>query len=142
MIDKQIMETLETVLKTLPWVKLVSWKKLRIGVSDFRETELPAIQFYGTGQDMKHQHGKLEVTWRISIEVLLKSKCTGELDMGDLFDKQQEVEQVIGANPNLGIPGVIHFRYIGNQSDLYTILPIYYTRLDFECIFHKPYSGC
>lgn len=141
MIDLQIMTGIETKLKELSWANLVTWKKIRIANSDFRETEFPAIQFYDAGQSIQHEAARLSVTWRISVEVLLKSKSSGELDMGDLFEKRQAVEQKIGEVPNLGIPGLIHIRYVGNVTDLHTIMPVYYARLDLEILYYKPYVG-
>lgn len=138
-IDRDIFEALELKLKTLSWVKLVNWKKIRITSSDFRENEVPCIQFYDAGQTITHEHARLNVQWNIAIEIILKSKADGSIDMADLLDKRQEVEQKIGSQPNLGVDGVVHFLYLGNEPDLFTISPFYYTRLDFQAMYYKPY---
>lgn len=140
-IDSTIMTTLEAKLATLSWVKLVTWKRIRLANSDFRDYEIPLIQFYDAGQQIAHEAARLQVTWNISVELVLKSYADGAVDMEDLLEKRQEVEQKIGEQPNLGIAGLLHFRYIGNEPDTFTILPYYYTRMDFQAIYYKPYKG-
>lgn len=139
-IDSDIMLHLETRLKTLSWVKLVNWKRLRLTSSDFRDSEIPMIQFYDNGQLMTHEAARLKVEWNISVELVLKSLASGEVDVADLLDKRQDVEQCIGAqSTHLGIQGLQHIRYIGNEPDYLSVIPFFITRMDFQALYYKPY---
>lgn len=139
-IDKQIMQLIETRLQTLPWVKLVNWKRLRLGSSEFRDHEIPLIQFYDAGQRITHEAARLRVEWNISVELVLKSFADNEIDIEDLLDKRQEIEQCLGAQEtHTGLQGLQHLRYTGNEPDFLSIAPFFITRLDFEALFYKPY---
>lgn len=139
-IDKQIMLLIETRLNTLSWVKLVNWKKLRLSQSDFLDHEVPLIQFYDAGQLIEHESGRLRVTWNISVELVLKSTSSEEIDVEDLLDRRQEVEQCLGSqSTHLGIQGLQHLRYTGNEPDYLSISPFFITRLDFQALYYKSY---
>lgn len=139
-IDKDIMLHMEQRLLTLPWVKVVNWKRLRLVTTDFRDHEIPLIQFYDNGQTITHEAARIRVDWNISVELVMKSLATDEIDIEDVMDKRQEVEQCLGAQQtHLGVPGLIHLRYVGNEPDFLSIAPFYVTRLDFQAIYYKPY---
>jgi hypothetical protein len=139
-IDKDIMLHIENRLNTLSWVKLVNWKKLRLTQSDFLEHEVPLIQFYDAGQMIQHEAARLKVEWNISIELVLKSTSTEEIDVEDLLDRRQEVEQCLGAqSTHLGIQGLQHLRYTGNEPDYLSISPFFITRMDFVALYYKSY---
>jgi hypothetical protein len=36
------------------------------------------------------------------------------------------------------IPGIIHLRHLGSQTDLHLLDPLYFARLDFEVIYYQP----
>lgn len=139
-IDKDIMLHIEDRLQTLTWVKLVNWKRLRLTSSDFLDHEIPLIQFYDNGQRLTHEAARLRVEWSISVELVLKSFATGEIDVEDLLDKRQDVEQCLGAqSTHLGIQGLQHIRYLSNEPDYLSVSPFFITRLDFEALYYKPY---
>lgn len=139
-IDKDIMLWFETRLKTLTWVKLVQWKRIRMTTSDFQDNEVPVIQFFDAGQRVHHEAARLRVEWNICVELVLKSLASEVIDAEDLLDRRQEVEQCIGAQQtHLGIQGVQHVRYLGNEPDYLSIVPFYVARLDFQVLYYKPY---
>lgn len=139
-IDKDIMLHIETRLKTLSWVNLVSWKRIRLTTSDFMDHEIPLIQFYDNGQSITHEAARLRVEWNIAVELVLKSLSSNEIDVEDLLDRRQEVEQCLGAQEtHTGIPGFHHLRYLGNEPDYLSISPFFITRLDFQALYYKPY---
>lgn len=139
-LDSQILQHIETRLRTIPWVSHVEWKRLRLTTTDFREHEVPLIQFYDNGQVITHEQGRLRVEWNISVEVVLRTTAENEVDVVELLDKRQDVEQCLGAQETSALPGLLHLRYTGNEPDYLSILPFFVTRLDFQALYYKAYS--
>jgi hypothetical protein len=138
-IEKDIFSKLKDLLSTLSWVNTVEYENIRMYPGDFQDHEIPCIQFFDGGQALEHAHSRMKVAWAIHIELVLKQTAAGTVNKGDLLDKRQEIEQLIGSNVDLGISGMIHFRYTSNITDLHSIAPYYYTRMDFEALYYKPY---
>jgi len=138
----KIFDALEAQLRAgLTWPKTIAWDRIRLLSSEFGDHEIPVVQFYAIREDIVHQHGKLEAHMQLSIEVCLRQTQFATCDQSTLVDYLEEVEQCVGAQPNFGVPGVIHARYMSVEVDLHTIEPIYYGRLNFDVIYHKPYTG-
>lgn len=141
--DSSILDALENTVKTLSWVKKVESENIRLEFTDIHDHEIPYIQIYDNGQKITHQMGQVLVNWQIAVELALKSSSTGTVNMRTLLDKRQEIEQVIGANVNLGIPGVINVTYMENTPDLNLVRPFYTTTLLFNVQYRKKYvSEC
>lgn len=139
----QILDALKTLLTSkLTWAKVVEWERIRILTSDFQDHEIPVVQFYHTRTDYTHQQGRVEGRMNFNIEVCLKSSTAAEVDQKDLFDKMDDVLKAIGTSPNLGVSGVIHLRYLGDETDAHTVLPHYIGVLNFEAIYLTTYTGC
>lgn len=141
-IKRQIFEALATRLSTLAWVKLVSWEKVRLTESDFQDHEIPCIQMYDTGALNTHQGGRVEARMGIIVELVLKQTTSMVVNQGILFDYVEEIEQLIGGQIDLGVAGVLHLRYVSDNTDLHTINPFYYASLEFEAIYLKSFTGC
>ena len=141
--DSDILDAIEARLKTLTWAKVVESENIKLEFSEVQDHEIPYIQICDNGQKMIHQRGEILVNWQIAVELALKSSSENIVNMRTLLDKRQEIEQVIGAVPNLGIPGVIHVTYLQNTPVLNLIKPFYTTILLFNVQYRKKYvSEC
>jgi hypothetical protein len=140
-IDSAILDALETTLKTLPWVKKVNTEEIILGFSETEQHEVPLIQVYGLGQRIEMERSRIKTYWTIVVELVLRSSYSNSVNMRTLLDYRQEIEQVIGGNANLGVPGVIHVAYTGNSDDIRLAKPFYVTELEFEVQYYKPYTG-
>jgi len=141
--DSAILDAIENRIKTLTWVKKVESENIRLEFSEVHDHEVPYVQIYDNGQSFTHQRGEILVDWQIAVELALKASSTSTVNMRTLLDKRQEIEQVIGAIPNLGIPGVIHVLYLQNTPDLNLVRPFYTTTLLFSVQYRKKYvSEC
>jgi len=141
--DSQILDAMETQLKTLPWVKVVETENIKLGFSELGDHELPYIQVYDNGQVFEHQRGEILTRWQVAVELVLRSSSLDVVNMRTLLDKRQDVEQCIGANVNLGIAGVINVLYLSNTPDIQVVKPFYVTTLLFEVVYRKRYvSDC
>jgi hypothetical protein len=141
--DSQILDAIENRIKTLAWVKKVESEEIKLEFSEIHDHEVPYVQIYDNGQSITHQRGEILVDWQIAVELALKSSSTSTVNMRTLLDKRQEIEQVIGAQPNLGIAGVIHVLYLQNTPDLNLVRPFYTTTLLFSVQYRKKYvSEC
>lgn len=141
--DKYIFQKFEEILTELTWVKLVTWKKIRLSASEFRDQEIPLIQIYGPRQSHLHSQRRLETTMMVHVELVMKNKVTGLVDVEECMDRRQEIEQKIGENVQLRLihSGMVHVKYVLSEDDFHTIQPYYVTRLDFEVLYYKPYVG-
>ena len=126
-----------TKLDTVAALKLKVFDKVRIAAGDFQDHELPACQLIDVGETIEHERSRAKKTWQISLELIMKPNEFGRISQQDLWDLQYDVERALWLNPNLGIAGVIHLRYIGSQTDLHLLDPYYFARLDFEVLYYE-----
>lgn len=141
--DKYILRKFEEVLSELTWAKLVTWKNIRLAASEFRDHEIPCIQIYAPKQFHEHSQRRVLTTMIVHVELVLKQKVSGIVDIEECMDKRQEIEQKIGENVQLRLinSGIVHVKYVISEDDFHTIKPFYVTRLDFEVLYYKPYVG-
>jgi len=137
--DSEILDALETQLKTLSWVKVVETENIRLGFSELGEHEVPYIQVYDNGQVFEHQRGEILTRWQVAVELVLRSSSENLVNMRTLLDKRQDVEQCIGSKVNLGIAGVINVLYLSNTPDIQIVKPFYVSTLLFEVVYRKRY---
>lgn len=140
-IEGKIFEALAAVLTALSWVKSVEYERPRIVAGDWLEHELPAVQFFDNRAQVTHAKGDIYVQWALSIEMILKATATNAASQTVLFDRKKEIEDAIGANVDLGIPGMQHLRFDGWETDT-TEEPYFVCRLDFTALYKKPFTGC
>lgn len=140
-IEGKIFEALAVVLDAITWVKTVEYQRPRLVASDWREPELPAVQFFDNRASVTHQRGDIMVEWSLSIELILKSTELEVATQSVLFDRKKEIEDAIAANVDLGIPGMQHLRFDGWETDT-TEEPYFVCRLDFTALYKKPFTGC
>jgi hypothetical protein len=147
-LESMIMSSLQSKLQELSWPKVVEYEKIKLLSSDFRASELPAIQFYDSGRGFKHSQGRIEVEWGITIEIVMKRTSSDAVDQGLLLDRSEEVERKIGENVELGlasnapiIGNVVHVKYLNAITDLHTVDPYFISLLNFSVNYFKPYTG-
>jgi len=139
-IETDILDAFKARIETLSWPVTVAWEKIRLTVSDFGEYEIPVVQFYVPRIDSVHQVQTLESTMSVVVEIVEKQSYDNAIDARSIWERVNDVVEVIGRNANLDVPGVFHCRMISRETDLYTIAPYYYGRLEFEVIFKEPYT--
>lgn len=136
-IDKII----DVVTVSVPEVHYISFDKIKLATSDFAPHELPAVQIWDSGQVPTHERGRIRVDWNLSLELIMKSDFAGVVDQKSLFELRRKIQLALWANPNLGIPGVVHLVYTGNISDLHLLEPFYVARIDFTVQFYDNLTG-
>lgn len=136
-LKSSIASAIITKLDTVAALKLKVFDKVRIAAGDFQDHELPACQLIDVGETIEHERSRAKKTWQISLELIMKPNEFGQISQQDLWDLQYDVERALWLNPNLGIAGVIHLRYIGSQTDLHLLDPYYFARLDFEVLYYE-----
>jgi len=130
-----------TVDNDVAAINYVSFDKIKLATSDFAAHELPAVQIWDNGMLITHQRGRVLKDWNLSLELIMKSDVTGEVDQKALFELRRTVELALWARPNLGIPGVVHMVYTGNITDLHLLQPYYIARIDFTVQFYDNLTG-
>ena len=141
-IESDIVDAIVAIVDTnVASVNYVSFDKIKLATSDFAAHELPAVQIWDNGMLIAHERGRVRKDWNLSLELIMKSEVTGEVNQKALFELRREVELALWAQPNLGIPGVIHLIYTGNISDLHLLEPFYIARIDFTVQFYDNLTG-
>lgn len=133
----RIARALKAILDGMPIFNYVSFDRIRLYTSDFRENELPAAQFIDVTETITHERNRVLRTWSISLEVVNKSTDNGYISQEDMWDIEYQIARKIWAEPNLGIPGVIHCQYISNSTDLHLLEPFYLLRMDFDVLYYE-----
>lgn len=140
-IESDIADAIVAVVTTVTEVKTINFDKIILATSDFRDHELPAVQLWDVFQSVEHQRGRILVSWSLSLELIMKSLTTGSVVQKDLWELRRKIQLALWANPNLGIPGVVHMVYTGNITDLHTVEPYYISRLDFDVLYYDNLTG-
>ena len=140
-IESTIADKIVTVLTAVPGINSVNFDRVILATTDFRDHELPAIQVWDVAQSIEHQRGRILVNWALSVEIVMKSLTTGAVVQKDLWELRRTVQRALWAQPNLGIPGVVHLVYTGNITDLHTVEPYYISRLDFDVQYYDDLTG-
>jgi len=140
-IESTIIDSIVTVVTAVPGINYVSFDKIKLATSDFGAHELPAVQIWDNGQIIAHERGRVRKDWTLSLELIMKSDIAGVVDQKGLFELRRTIEQALWAQPNLGIPGVVHLIYTGNISDLHLLEPYYIARVDFTVQYYDDLTG-
>jgi hypothetical protein len=136
-IDKQIRAALKTKLETLPWVKKVESQVIQ-NTDDLREHEVPFIQVYTMDREYEPQMTEVLTKAQVFVELVLRTNVNGQVDLDVLDDRRQEVIELIGSDPTLGIK-IIQMLVKRDKSDLGTVPPFFMTVIEFEALYRKPY---
>lgn len=132
---------ISTIQSDVPEIKYISFDKIKLSTSDFRDFELPAVQIWDISQSAKHERGRILITWSISLEIIMKSNETGVASQKDLWELRRKIQLALWKKPNLEIPGVVHLVYNSNITDLHLVEPYYIARLDFDVVFYDNLTG-
>ena len=147
-IENQIFDALKTTLDTLTWPVTIEFERIRQKLGDFREHELPAIQFYDASQSLTQLQGRMSTVWTVIIEIIMKQTTADVVDQGLLLDRIDEVHRKLGENPQLGLTSlplsegtmisILPFSY---ATDLHMETPFYTANLTYNISYEKPYSS-
>ncbi len=133
----KIADQLLTRLADIPQIKSVSFDSVKLLASDFKEHEIPAIQLIDKVETIAHEMSRVKKTWELQLEVVLKGNEYDQISQQDLWNLVYEIERKLWEQPNLGIAGVVHARYLSNETDLHLLAPFYFAKLNFEIIYYQ-----
>jgi len=146
-IESQIFTALKGILETLSWPKYVEFERIYQKLGDFKQHELPGIQFYDASQSLTQLQGRSDTIWTIVIEIVMKKSTSDLVNQGLLLDRIDEVHKKIGENPQLGLTSlpategsmtsVLPVTY---ATDLHMEDPFYTANLTYNVSYLKPYS--
>lgn len=140
-IESDIVDKIVQIVAAVPGINTVNFDEVRLGVEDFEEHELSAIQIWDNGQTITHQRQRSLVDWALSLELIMKSDINNVVNQKALFEKRREIVLALFDKPNLGIPGMTHLYYTGNISDLHLVNPYYIARIDMTAQFYDQLTG-
>lgn len=135
LISEAILEKLSAITR----VKYLSFDKIKLLQSDFKDHELPAIQLIDVSESVIHEQSRTKNTWMITLEVVMRESENEPIGQQDLWNMEYEIKRKLWADPTLGIKnkGMIHLRLLGTQTDLHLLEPFYFCRLDFEALYYE-----
>jgi hypothetical protein len=139
--EEQIFDALVDAIETVTEVQTINSDRIFLATTQFRDHEFPAVQIWDVAQSFEHQRGRVLVNWAISVEIIMKSLVSGEVSQKELWELRHKIQKALWAQPNLGIPGVVHLVYTGNVTDLHTIEPHYIARIDFDVVYYDDLTG-
>lgn len=121
----------------VPGIKYVAFDKVRLLAAHFKEFEIPAIQLIDVNLTSEHENSRSKNYWQIALELLMRGSENGEVSQQDLWNLEYLVKRALWQQPNLGIKGVIHLKFLGSTTDLHLLEPYYFSRLDFEAQYYE-----
>ncbi len=133
----RISRALVAIMESIPAFRYVSFDRIKLYTSDFKESELPAAQFIDVTETITHERSRVLRTWSISLEVVNKATENEFINQEDMWNLEYQISRKIWENPNLGIPGVVHCRYTSNSTDLHLLEPFYMLRMDFDVLYYE-----
>jgi hypothetical protein len=134
----KIATAITTRLATIAEIKYVSFDEIKMLASDFQDFQLPAVQIIDLGDDNTHERNRAKKLWNITLELVMGSKTTGIVSQKDLWNLLQQMEEVLFADPRLGLTNVIHMVLLGSTTDLHILQPLYTARLDLQILYYQP----
>lgn len=143
-IERLVFEALATRLATLTWINKIEYQQPRLMMSDWRDHEIPAVQFWDNGEPYRQVREHYEADFGITIELVLKSTAALVQGQGDLFDRKQEIEDLIGSDPHLAINDgrIYQAVLIRSDTDIFTQQPFLIAQIGLNVLLNKRFSGC
>lgn len=132
-----IAKALVKLIESIPVFQYVSFDRVKLYTSDFKENEIPAAQFIDITESVTHERSRVLRRWSISLEIVNKATENEFINQEDMWNLEYQVSRKIWENPNLNIPGVIHCQYTSNSTDLHLLEPFYLLRLDFDVLYYE-----
>lgn len=133
----KIADALVAKLNEVSDLVYVKFDEVRVNATDFQEHELPACQVIDVQESVTHEQNRVLKNWNLTIEVVLKQTSYRIVNQQALWDLMYQIERKLWSIPNLGIPGVVHMVYIGNQTDLHLVDPYYIGKLDLQVVYYE-----
>lgn len=133
----KIADEIVTKLSEVGDLKYVKFDEVRVNIADFQEHELPACQVIDVNETVEHEQNRVKKYWNLTIEVVLKQTTYRLVNQQSLWDLMYQIERKLFSNPNLGIPGVLHMVYLGNQTDLHLLDPYYIGKFDVQVVYYE-----
>lgn len=143
--ERNVFTKLKELLDTLDWPEYVEFEYVKLAISDFKDTELPAIQFWFDEEPFipGGQRGHQKVDLRITIEIVLKPTAETPISQGDLLDRLRDVRELVGANLQLNIQGqIVHAVPVRATRDFVTQAPYMIGQLQISVTGQVPYGVC
>lgn len=145
--ERQVFEKLKEILTAgCTWANHVDFEVIKLAVSDFKDTQLPAIQFWFDEEPFdagKSQRGHRAADIRITIEVILKPTFEVPITQGDLLDRLRDIREVLGQNIQLSIQGQMWQTVpIRATRDFVTQTPYMIGQLAISVTGQVPYGTC
>ena len=146
--ESDIFTNLKTRLEELTFLNLVEFENIRQQITDFRDHELTAIQFYDNGQNVRHEQGRVVKLWDIVLEMILKSTAEDPVTQGTVLDRKHDVERKIGAYVQLDLGSapasqgtMSHIKYVSAVTDLHFLRPYYLVNFNYQVEIRTPFVG-
>lgn len=132
-----IASAIKNILEADSRLKYVEFDKVKLSAADFADYELPAVQIFDLQETVIHEQSRKKASWILALEVIMKPTELDTVSQEDLWNLMHEIERKLWANPQLGVPGVVQLRYVGNQTDLHLLEPFYTARMDVEVSYYE-----
>lgn len=133
----KIARALVALINEMSIFRYVAFDRVKLYVQDFHESEIPGAQFIDVAESISHERNRSYRKWSISLEVVHKSTENEYITQEDMWDIEYQISRKIWAQPNLGIPGIVHCKYTGNATDMHLLEPFYLLRLDFDVLYYE-----
>lgn len=144
--ERDVFVNLKSVLAAgLTWAATVDFEQVRLATSDFRDQELPAVQFWFDEEALNTgtQRGHLMADLRITIEIVMKSTAAAPLTQVDLLDRLRDVRELLGQNLRLNVQGqMVQVTPIRAARDFVTQTPFMVGQLSISALGQVPYGSC
>lgn len=144
--ERQVFENLKSILRSeLTWAKYVDFEVVKLAISEFKDTELPAVQFWFDEEPftIQKQRGHAQVDIRITIEIVMKPTAAAPLVQGDLLDRLSDLRAVLSDNLQLNIASQMFYVIpVRAARDYVTQAPYMIGQLQINVQGQVPYGDC
>lgn len=137
-----IANAIKAKLETIPELKKVTFTEIKVALDDITDDEVPFLQFWDGGETIQHQRQIARKTWRIFLELVMKSTNAGTIDQTDVWDLQNTIETTLWSQPNLGVSGMVHLFYVGSTVDLHMNDPVRTLTMEIQAIYDDTLVPC
>lgn len=120
-------------------IATVSSEVIKLNLSDYKDSELPAVQIIDGSQVFKHENTRSKSTWTMALELCLRSTLAlGEVNQRTLWNFSEDVRRAVMKKPNLGLNYLQHVKLTAEVTDLHLQQPNYTAIISIEVLFYEP----
>jgi len=122
----------------------VVFDKVRLNISDYKDSELPAVQVIDVNTIYQHSQGRAEVNWFVVLEICMRTtNKLGLIDQRSLWDLEEDVKRAVFADPKLGLGpsntvSIKHVKLVDAQTDLHLVAPNYIATIGLDIQYFEP----